>query len=176
MPRLQRRQATVMSADVAGYSRMMANNDIVTLRALLECLEQIACLVRAFNGRVVDSVGDNLLAEFPSPRMALCCANEVQLMLLERNRTCRPSECMEFRIGLHAGSLLSTEERLYGDVVNLAARMQTSAEPGGILMSEAVAACAGAGFEGLLIDRGAQHFKNIPYAVATFEAPARPAS
>jgi adenylate cyclase len=176
MPRLQRRQATVMSADVAGYSRMMANNDIVTLRALLECLGQIAGLVRAFNGRVVDSVGDNLLAEFPSPRAALCCANEVQHMLLERNRTCRPSECMEFRIGLHSGVLLSKEDRLYGDVVNLAARMQTAAQPGGILMSEAVAAGAGAGFDGLLIERGAQLFKNIPYAVETVEAPARPAS
>ena len=113
MPRLQRRQATIMSADVAGYTSMMAKNDVLTLRALLECIERIAALVRAFNGRVVDSVGDNLLAEFPSERTALCCANEVQLMLLERNRDCDPAERMEFRIGLSSGCVyVGYESRL----------------------------------------------------------------
>lgn len=177
MPRLQRRQATIMSADVAGYTSMMAKNDVLTLRALLECIERIAALVRACNGRVVDSVGDNLLAEFPSERTALCCANEVQLMLLERNRDCDPAERMEFRIGLSSGSLLSTEGRLFGDVVNLAARMQGSALPGGILMSESVAA-AGVGrrLADGLVERGMQYFKNIPYAVRTFEMPARRAA
>jgi class 3 adenylate cyclase len=165
-----------MSADVAGYTSMMAKNDVLTLRALLECIERIAALVRAFNGRVVDSVGDNLLAEFPSERAALCCANEVQLMLLERNRDCDPAERMEFRIGLSSGSLLSTEDRLFGDVVNLAARMQSSALPGGILMSESVAGGVGRSLADGLIGRGLQYFKNIPYAVRTFEVPVRRAA
>jgi adenylate cyclase len=165
-----------MSADVAGYTSMMAKNDVVTLRALLECIEQIAGLVRAFNGRVVDSVGDNLLAEFGSERTALCCANEVQLMLLRRNRDCDPAERMEFRIGLSSGSLLATDGRLFGDVVNLAARLQSSALPGGIFMSESVAAGAGGSLDRGLIDRGAQHFKNVPYAVRAFEMAARRAA
>jgi adenylate cyclase len=172
-PQWQRRQTTVMSADVAGYSRMMADNDLSTLRALLECLEQIANTVRSFGGRVVDTVGDNLLAEFPTQVAALRCASHVQLWLIERNQTCSPSAGMHFRIGLHSGSLLCSQGRLYGDVVNLSARLQNAAEPGHVLLSQAVLDGLDEGLERSLIDRGTQRFKNIPYAVQTFETPHR---
>jgi adenylate cyclase len=173
MPGWQRKQTTIMSADVAGYSRLMADDDAQTLQSLIECLDQIARQVRSFGGRVVDSVGDNLLAEFPNEIAALRCASQVQSALAERNRTCAAAARMEFRIGLHSGSLLCSKERLYGDVINLAARLQSAAEPGHVLLSQAVADALGAALERGLIDRGAQQFKNIPYAVQTFEAPLR---
>jgi adenylate cyclase len=176
MPGLQRRQTTIMSADVAGYSRMMAENDLSTLDTLLACLDRICQLVDGFGGRVVDAPGDNLMAEFPTEVAALRCAIEVQRSLIERNRHRSQVERMLFRIGLHSGPLLAHGSRLYGDVVNLAARLQGAATPGHILLSEAVAQRVGPTLERGLIDRGRQHFKNIPYAVQTLEAASAPGS
>jgi class 3 adenylate cyclase len=158
-----------MSADVSGYSRMMAENDVQTLRALFECLELIASLVQGFGGRIVDAVGDNVLAEFPLPSAAVGCASRVQELLLERARGRSPNERIQFRIGLHSGSLIAAGDRLFGDVVNVAARLQTCAEPGHVLLSEAVASVLEPKLERQLIERGAHWFKNIPYAVSTFE-------
>jgi adenylate cyclase len=159
----------VLNADVAGYSRMMADNDLRTVEFLLSSLERIARLVDDFGGRVVDAPGDNLMAEFPSELAALRCAIEVHRSMLERQRECAESERWQYRIGLHSGALLSCGSRIYGDVVNLAARLQSSTQPGQIMMSEAVAARAGTAQKSLL-DRGLQHFKNIPYALRVFES------
>jgi adenylate cyclase len=173
MPELQRKQATVMSADVAGYSLMMAEDDVGTLDALLACVERICQLVDGFGGRVVDAPGDNLLAEFPSELAALRCAIEVQRSLIERKRNRGQVDRMLFRIGLHSGQLLAHGSRLYGDVVNLASRLQAAATPGRVLLSETVAQRVGSTLERDLVDRGQQRFKNIPYAVQTLEtAPA----
>lgn len=170
MPYVERKQATVMSADVVGYAQMMADNDLQTMRTLLDCRERIAGLTRGHGGRVVDAVGDNLLAEFSTASAAWQCANHVQEMLRERNLSCAPSERMVFRIGLHCGSLLATGEGLFGDVVNLAARLQHAAPPGRIMLSGAVVAGLGAWTDPTLIERGERRFKNIPYAISTFEA------
>ena len=169
MERLHRKHSTVMNADVAGYSRLMAQDEEGTLDALLECLDRIAELVDRFGGRVVDAPGDNMLAEFPCELDALRCALEVQRDMLARRRTARRVKALLFRIGLHHGQLLEKGERLYGDVVNLAARLQSAARPGGIMMSDAVARCAGSAADARPSDRGRQYFKNIPYAVQTYE-------
>jgi adenylate cyclase len=169
MSRLQHKQATVMSADVAGYSRMMAADGVSTLETLLISLEHICCLVARFGGRVIDTPGDNVLAEFPSENAALRCAIEIQHGLLLRNRARRDADRMLFRIGLHAGSLMAHEDRLYGDVVNVAARLQSAAQPGGILLSEAIAQRVDESDGRAFVDRGQREFKNIPYLVRTFD-------
>jgi class 3 adenylate cyclase len=158
-----------MSADVSGYARMMARDDIQTLRALFDCIDRIAGLVDGAGGRIVDAVGDNLLAEFPAPAAAVRCARHVQAMLVERNRSRSPNEQIMFRIGLHSGSLIAHGDRLFGDVVNVAARLQSYAEPGHVLLSEAIASRLEPALERELVERGAHWFKNIPYAVSTFE-------
>ena len=165
MERLERKQTTVMNADVAGFSQLMAENDAATLDALLTCLDRIRELVDRFGGRVVDAPGDNLLAEFPNELSALRCALEVQRGNLERR-----SESLMFRIGLHSGWLIEKSGRLYGNVVNLAARLQSAAAPGRVLMSERVAERIGTRFDKTLLDCGRQQFKNIPFVVQTFEA------
>jgi adenylate cyclase len=172
MPELERRHTTIMSADVVGYSRMMAENDFETVRALLDVRVRIARFVDGFGGRVVDAVGDNMLAEFSHPAAALQCATLVQAKLHERNRSCSPSSRVQLRIGLHSGSVLSTRNSVFGDVVNVAARLQSQAHAGQVLMSYTVADVLPTKLHDLLIDRGVQHLKNIPYAVQTFETSA----
>jgi len=169
MPELERRHTTIMSADVVGYSRMMAENDVVTVRALLDVRARVARLVDTFGGRIVDAVGDNMLAEFPSPAAALHCASLVQATLHERNRSCGVHSRVQFRIGLHSGSLISTRDSVFGDVVNVAARLQSQAHAGQVLMSYAVADALPTRLHERLIDRGAQRLKNIPYDVRAFE-------
>jgi adenylate cyclase len=168
IPRVQRRQATVLNADVVGYSRMMADNDLRTVESLLESLARIAQQVSDHGGRVVDSVGDNLMAEFPSELAALRCAIAVQRNMVALQREQLASERLQFRIGLHSGSLLAIGERIYGDVVNLASRFQAAANPGQVVVSESVAGRAGS-LQKQLFDRGLQYFKNIPQALRTFE-------
>lgn len=164
MERLERKQTTVMNADVAGFSRLMAEDDAATLDALLKCLDRIRELVERFGGRVVDAPGDNVLAEFPSELEALRCALEVQRGNLERR-----SESLMFRIGLHSGWLIEKSGRLYGNVVNLAARLQSAATPGRVLLSDRVAERIGDAFDNAVQDAGRQQFKNIPYTVQTFD-------
>jgi adenylate cyclase len=168
MLRCERRKATVMSADVSGFSRMMAENDLETLETLLECMESICDLVERFGGRVVDAPGDNLLAEFPERAQAVDCAVAVQRRLERENRVRSRAQRMLFRIGLHSGAVLARGGRIYGDVVNLAARLQASAAPQEIALSAAVAERAHPELQRGLLERGLQQFKNIPYALSSF--------
>jgi adenylate cyclase len=169
--RAQRKHATVMNADVAGYSRMMAADDVLTLQSLLECFETVCDLIREYGGRVVDAPGDNLMAEFGDERLALDCAVQVQRRLRDRSAGCDKDERMQLRIGLHSGELLAHRGRLYGDVVNLAARLQAAATPEGIMLSESVASRVDATLARTLHDLGLTRFKNIPYRVRTLEVP-----
>lgn len=162
-----RRAATVLSADVVGYSAMMAADDAATIESLLEHLRLIAVMVGLHGGRIVDTAGDNVLAEFPDDRRAFECAERIQHAIAARSRAAHGAGRMRFRIGLHSGELLEHGGRLYGDVVNVAARLQAAAEPEGILMSERVAERAGC--DGCR-ERGALYFKNIPYPVPAVEA------
>jgi class 3 adenylate cyclase len=164
-----RKQTTVMSADVVGYAAMMAADASATLAALLAHFRQIEALVRGFGGRIVDAPGDNLLAEFPDDASALLCAVEVQRKLGTAPRALQQIQRMHFRIGLHSGEILERRGRLYGDVVNIAARLQAAAEPNGILISQAVAERAAPSYRALE-ELGPRRFKNVPYPVATYRA------
>lgn len=162
---VERKRATILNADVAGYARMMAEDALSTIDSLLDCVQRLCALVRLYGGRVIDTTGDNLSAEFRDENAALQCALEMQLELLHRNVGRSPAKRMRFRIGLHCGEVLGVGERVFGDVVNVAARLQSSADPDAVVVSDALAERTDPALLKGGVERGAQHFKHIPYAL-----------
>jgi adenylate cyclase len=134
----QRRLAAILSADVAGYSRLMGEDDDATVRTLTDYREVMTVLIGEHGGRVVDSPGDNLLAEFSSVLSAVDCAVKVQRKLRERNAEFPETRRLKYRIGINLGDVIEEGERIYGDGVNIAARLESLAEPGGISISGSV--------------------------------------
>jgi adenylate cyclase len=130
-----RKLAAILSADVAGYSRLMGEDEVATVQALTANRHVIAALIRTHRGRVIDSPGDNLLAEFASVVEAVRCAVSMQAALETRNAELPAHRRMEFRIGINLGDVMVEGERLYGDGVNIAARVEGLAEAGGICLS-----------------------------------------
>ena len=136
--KFERKLSAILSADVKGYSRLMRADEDETIRTLTAYRTAIAKLVEQYRGRVVDSPGDNVLAEFGSGVDAVNCAVEVQRELAERNEELPAERKMEFRIGVNLGDIVQEGERIYGDGVNIAARVEGLAEGGGICVSGTV--------------------------------------
>src|SRR5262245_13967415 len=116
---MERKLAAIFSADVVGYSRLMGEDEEGTIRTLTAYREVIASLIQHHRGRVVDSPGDNLLAEFASVVDAVRCAVEIQHALKEKNAQLPENRQMQFRIGINLGDVIVEGERLYGDGVNI---------------------------------------------------------
>jgi adenylate cyclase len=135
---LKRRLTAILSADVEGYSRLMGEDEDSTVRTLTSYRKLISSLTERYNGRVVDSPGDNLLAEFGSVRDAVRCAVEIQEELKMRNDVLPDTRRLEYRIGVNLGDVIKEGDRIYGDGVNIAARLESLAEPGGICISGVV--------------------------------------
>jgi TolB-like protein/class 3 adenylate cyclase/Tfp pilus assembly protein PilF len=136
---VNRKLAAILSADVAGYSRLMQDDDAATVATLLEYRAAIARVIERHKGRVVNAPGDNILAEFPSAIEAVECADEIQKVLQGRNLELPAERRMEFRIGVNLGDVIEEEDgTIYGDGVNIAARMEALAEAGGICISSKV--------------------------------------
>lgn len=135
---MERKLTALLSADVKGYSRLMSEDEEATIRTLTTYRQSMATLITQHRGRVVDSPGDNLLAEFASAVDAVRGAVEIQWDLHSKNATLPPERRMEFRIGINVGDVVVEGERLYGDGVNIAARLESLAEPGGICISGTV--------------------------------------
>ena len=133
-----RKISAIWSADVAGYSRLMGDDEEGTVRTLTRYRAVMSDLIGQHRGRVVDSPGDNLLAEFSSVVDALRCAWDVQQELVNRNAELPENRRMLFRIGINLGDVIEEKGELYGDGVNVAARLESLAEPGGIHLSGAV--------------------------------------
>jgi adenylate cyclase len=133
-----RRLTAILSADVKGYSRLMGDDDEATVRTITAYREVINEVVQKHRGRVVDSPGDNILAEFASVIDAVTSAVEIQDELRIRNAELPEDRRMEFRIGVNLGDVIHQEERIYGDGVNVAARVESLAEAGGICVSGTV--------------------------------------
>jgi adenylate cyclase len=131
----KRKLAGILSADVEGYSRLMDDDEEATVRTLTSYRNAITDLVQQFRGRVVDAPGDNLLAEFTSVVDAVNCAVEIQRDLAERNTELAYNRQMQFRIGVNLGDVIEEDGRIYGDGVNIAARVESLAEAGGICIS-----------------------------------------
>jgi adenylate cyclase len=169
---IERKLAATLSADAVGYSRLMAEDEAATIRTLTDYREAIAMLVRQHRGRVVDSPGDNVLAEFPTALDAVRCAVEIQGVLKTRNANLPPDRRMEFRIGVHMGDLTVEGGRVYGDGVNIAARLEGLAEPGGICISATVHDQVRNKLEVDYDDLGDQTVKNIPDQVRVYRVSA----
>ena len=179
MTAVERRRATLVSADAAGYSRLMALDELFTIQAIKifrEAAEQIAV---EHGGRLVDSPGDNLLFEYGSAASALHASLRFQEFVLETNEQYAPDDRMQFRMGVHSGEVVVDTDRIYGSGINIAARLERLARPGGICISELVR--NEVGDTPPLEDIGPQHVKNIPDPVHAFfvdvpgqTVPARP--
>jgi len=133
--RLQRKLTAILSADAKGYSRLMGEDEVGTIRTLTDYRRVISDGIEGCGGRVIDSPGDNVLAEFGSVVRAVEAAVDIQRALLEKNQKRPENRRMEFRIGINIGDVVVEGERLYGDAVNLAARLEALAEGGGICIS-----------------------------------------
>src|SRR5260221_7025584 len=135
---MERKLAAIFSTDVAGYSRLMGDDEEATIRTLTTYRAVISSLIQHYRGRVVDAPGDNLLAEFASVVDAVRCAVEIQHALTAKNAELPAHRQMQFRIGINLGDVIVEGDRLYGDGVNIAARLESLAEPGGICISGTV--------------------------------------
>ena len=135
---VNRKLSCILSTDVVGYSRLMEENEASTVRYLEENKKLISGLIEERNGRVVDSPGDNLLAEFSSAVKAVDCAVKIQKELKIKNAELIETRRMQFRIGINLGDVIEENGRLYGSGVNIAARLEGLAEPGGICISRNV--------------------------------------
>jgi len=171
---MERKLAAIFSTDVAGYSRLMGDDEEATIRTLTAYRAVISSLIQHHRGRVVDSPGDNLLAEFASVVDAVRCAVEIQHALKEKNTELPEPRRMQFRIGINLGDVIVEDDRLYGDGVNIAARMESLAEPGGICISgkvfEEVKSKLALDYE----DLGPQQVKNIAEPVRVYRVITEP--
>jgi len=130
-----RKLSAILSADVQGYSRLMGDDEIATVETITEYRKTITSLVTQWKGRVVDSPGDNILAEFGSVVDAVQCAVEIQNILKAKNEDLSENRRMIFRIGVNLGDVIQEGDRIYGDGVNIAARIESLADGGGICIS-----------------------------------------
>ncbi len=164
----KRKLSAIFSADVAGYSRLMGEDEAATVEAITTYREIMGGLIRQHRGRVVDSPGDNILAEFASVVDAVQCAVAVQKEFQARNAELPENRRMEFRIGINLGDVIEEEDRIYGDGVNIAARLESLADPGGICVSKTafdhIETKLPLGYEYL----GEQDVKNISKAVGAY--------
>jgi adenylate cyclase len=177
---VERKLAAILSADVVGYSRLMAEDEAGTIQTLTNYRKLITGLVTDHHGRVVDAPGDNLLAEFPNALDAVQCAVEIQGVLRVRNQSLSEQRRMLFRIGVHLGDVTAEGERIYGDGVNIAARLEGLADPGGVCISGEVQRQVENRLDFRCEDLGEQSLKNIEKSVRVYrvrtEAGAPPAA
>ena len=159
--RLERRLAAILAADVAGYSRLMGADEVGTARALREHRAALDPIVAGHRGRIVKTTGDGMLLEFPSIVAAVECAVAVQQLMAQRNADVPEDRRMLFRIGINLGDVLIEGDDILGDGVNVAARLEGIAEPGGIYISDAAHQQVRDKLELTFEDRGEQQLKNI---------------
>ncbi len=164
----ERHLATIMMADVVGYSRMMGESEERTVRMLRGHREVFDALLKAHRGRIFNTAGDAILAEFPSAVEAVRCATEIQSALRTRNEHFPEDQRMWFRIGINLGDVISQGTDLLGDGVNVAARIQTVAEPGGVCISGSVYDQIQNKLTLQFKMMGERSFKNIAQPIRTF--------
>ena len=160
--RLERRLAAILAADVVGYSRLMSADEEGTHFRLLACRrEVIAPKVREHRGRIVKHTGDGALVEFGSVVDAVRCALDVQRIIRARNAGVPPDRRIEFRIGVNLGDVIVAPDDIYGHGVNVAARLESIAPPGGICISADAWRHARGAVAAEFVDLGEQRLKNI---------------
>src|SRR5215813_673765 len=156
-----RKLAAILSADVVGYSRLMGEDEVGTLHTLTAYRKIVDVLIERYRGRIVGTAGDSVLAEFASVVDAVQCAMEIQSSLKAENASLPPERQMRFRIGINLGDVMVEGETIYGDGVNIAARLQALADGGGICLSGTVHEHLGNKLPLHYEDLGEQRVKNI---------------
>lgn len=172
--RVKRKLSAIFSADAEGYSRLMGEDEVSTIRTLESYRKVMVDLIDQFRGRVVDSPGDNLLAEFGSVVDAVQCAVEIHEVLKAKNEELAEDRRMRFRIGVNLGDVIEEGDRIYGDGVNIAARLESIADPGGICISgsahEQIKNKLALGYEYI----GEHSVKNIAEPLKVYRVPVEP--
>jgi class 3 adenylate cyclase/pimeloyl-ACP methyl ester carboxylesterase len=167
-PSVPRRLAAILAADIAGYSRLMGEDEAATVRDLKGHQAVVLPMITGHGGRIIDTAGDGILAEFPSVIGATQCAIEIQTVMVQRNADLPEHRRMRYRIGINLGDVIYDDRRVYGDGINVASRLEGIAEPGGICISrqvfEQVNRVVRADFRAL----GPRAFKNIAQPVDVF--------
>src|SRR6266851_5448487 len=158
---MERKLTAILCADVFGYSRLMGEDEEATLRTLSSHRKLIDSLIEQHRGRFVNSAGDSVLAEFASVVNAVQCAVDIQTALKTENSNLPPERRMEFRIGMNLGDVMVDGEQIYGDGVNVAARLESLADPGSIFISGSVHEQLGNKLALGYQDLGEQWVKNI---------------
>jgi TolB-like protein/class 3 adenylate cyclase/cytochrome c-type biogenesis protein CcmH/NrfG len=167
--RLKRKLAAILHADIVGFSRLSGEDEEGTYRKLRTHLDFFAETIQSHNGCVVNTAGDAVLAEFPTASDALNCAALVQQAFQEKNRDIPEEQRLRFRIGVNLGEVIVDRNDIYGDGVNVAARLEGLAEPGGICISQAVHAAVGRRLDLAYQDIGQQQVKNIAEPVHAYQ-------
>src|ERR1700730_17255176 len=169
MPESQsRRLAAILAADIAGYSALMGSDEARTVSDLKGHQGVVLPMVGDFGGRVIDTAGDGILAEFPSVVNAVKCAVAIQSKMAERNAAIEPERRMQFRVGINIGDVVYDEARIYGDGINVAARLEGIAEAGGICISSKVYEEISGRIDLVCQDIGDQQLKNIARPVRAY--------
>jgi class 3 adenylate cyclase len=171
-----RRLAAILAADVAGYSRLMGADEVGTVEALREHRSAADPLIAEHGGRVVKTTGDGVLIEFGSVVGAVECALGLQRLAVERNAGTPAERRMEWRIGVHIGDVLIEGDDILGDGVNIAARLEGIAEPGGICISEDAFRQVRGRVDAEFADIGEQTLKNIARPLRVYRVGSSPAA
>ena len=176
---MERRLSAIMATDVVGYSRLMGANEVGTLTNL-KChrAELIDPAIAEHQGRIVKQTGDGMLVEFPSVVNAVDCAAEIQRDMRVRNAEIPEDRRIEFRIGINLGDVIAEDDDIFGDGVNVAARLESVAKPGGIAISSSVRENVGNRLDLMFEDMGEQELKNIDFPMRVYnvvfgDAPSR---
>src|SRR5947199_3596799 len=166
---MERRLSAILAADVVGYSRLMGADEAGTLEALKTARgDFVDGRVARHQGRIVKLTGDGMLVEFASVVNAVECAAEIQRAMRERNVDVPPDRRIEFRIGVNLGDVIVEDDDIYGDGVNVAVRLESVAEPGGISVSHSVRDQVGNRLDLTFEDKGEQNLKNIEKPIRVY--------
>src|SRR5580704_5983311 len=169
---VSRRLVAVFAADVEGYSRLMGTDEVGTLKGLTERRAILDKLIGEHRGRIANTAGDSVLAEFGSAVEAVQCAVEAQTALAQANASFAPDRRISFRIGIHIGDVMVRAGDLFGDGVNIAARLQSIAKPGGVCISGATYDQVRKVLPMAFADLGVQQVKNIQEPVRAYQVSA----
>jgi len=163
-----RRLAAIMAVDVVGYSRLMGEDEAGTALSVREHREAARPIVAGRGGRIVKTMGDGLLLEFPSVVAAVECAVAIQRLMVERNAATPENKRIVYRIGVNLGDVLIEGDDILGEGVNIAARLEAICEPGGVLISSTAYDHVRGKIDADFVDLGEQALKNIARATRVF--------
>ena len=165
---MERQLRAILAMDVVGFSKMMAEDEERTLRVLTSRREVVDNIIKEYGGRIFNTAGDSVIAEFASPVKAAECAVQIQNKNSTINKDTDDHEKMNFRAGINMGDIMVTEDNLYGDAINIAARLESSAAPNGICISQNVFDMINLKIKVSYEDAGELELKNIGRPIRAF--------